>query len=526
MKKLLALVLAFAMLLSGFSLAAAEEDKAVNIGVTSTLTTLNPLAVDTTEIVKYAVSLVFLPLVEMNAELEFVPQLAKEISTEDNLTFTIKLQENAKWSDGEPVTAQDVAFTLAIGADPVSANIALPLYSIEGTDDDGFIESGAKEISGVKVIDEKTLTVTCKWTTALLTFENNFGRYLFPVPEHVLKDVPREELLNYAWFNKPDVISGPYFITEADLQHYVHFQANPDYFLGAPKIKYLNFQVVAAAQMLAGLQSGEIDLVQQTMGSIPVEDYDAVSALPNVTAVIGTPITNESIFINTAKVTDKRIRQALLYGMDRQSMFEALLNGNGEVIDGFLVSASPYASKDLGVTAYDPEKAAALIAEAKADGANTNLTWYVNSAESTFNQAVEYYAALFDEMGLHIEIRAVPLATLMETATNGDHDVMSVEYSYNPVDPYTDVAWLLGGEGSWTGYSSEEVDAALMLTQELNDLDAVIAQYLIVDQAMQEDVAMISGWVLATMGAVNDRVVGARPNVFGTFVNVQDWDIQ
>ena len=133
MKKLISLALALVMALSAVGFAAAEEDKSVNIGVTSTLTTLNPLAVDNTEIVKYAVSLVFLPLVELNAELEFVPQLAESITTEDNLTFTIKLRDEANWSDGNPVTAQDVAFTLAIGADPVSANIALPLYSVESS---------------------------------------------------------------------------------------------------------------------------------------------------------------------------------------------------------------------------------------------------------------------------------------------------------------------------------------------------------------------------------------------------------
>ena len=524
MKKLLSLFLALALLLS-VSGAALSEDKAVNVGVTSTLTTLNPLAVDNTEVVKYAVSLVFLPLVELTSDLRFVPQLAKSITTEDNLTFTITLQDEARWSDGEPVTAYDVAFTLAIGADPASANIALPLYAVEGTDDDGFIESGEKEIGGVKVIDEKTLTVTTKWPTALYTFENNFGRYLFTVPEHVLRDVPRGDLLTYAWFNKPDVISGPYFITEADLQHYVHYQANPGCFLGEAKIKYLNFNVVNAAQMLSGLQSGEIDLVQQTMGSIPVEDYDAVRALPNVTAVNGTPVTNESIFINTATV-DIRIRQALLCGMDRQGMFDALLQGNGELVDGFLVSASPYYSEELGLTAYDPEKAAALIAEAKADGAKTDLVWYVNANESTWGQAVEYFAAMFEEMGLKIEIRTVNLDNLMEVANNGEHDIMSVEYTYAPVDPYTDVAWLLGGEGSWTNYGSAEVDEALALSQELTDVSAITAQYLVVDKIMQRDAAMISGWVLGTLGAKNNRVLNAEPNVFGTFVNVVDWDVQ
>ena len=525
MKKLLAVILALSLLLTGATAALAEGDKVVNIGVTSTLTTLNPLAMDNTEIVKYAASLVFLPLVELNSALEFVPQLAESITTEDNLTFTITLREGAVWSDGEPVTAEDVEFTLVLGADPACANASLAMYMVEGTDDGGLIETGAPSISGVRVIDDKTLTVTAKWPTALYTFENNFGRYLLPVPKHVLADKDRASLLTDPWFNTPDVISGPYFVSEYDLQHYVHFVANENYFLGAPKIRYLNMNVYEASQLLAGLQSGEIDLIQQTIGSIPVEDYEAVRALENVTAVNGTPVTNESIFINTAKVSDPRIRQALLYGMDRQSMFEALLNGNGEVVDGFLVSASPYYSEELGVTAFDLEKAAQLVAEAKADGANTDLVWYVNSSESTWGQAVEYFAAILQEIGLNIEIRTVNLASLMDVAGNGEHDIMSVEYTYAPVDPYTDVVWLLGGEGSWTGYATDETNEALALSQELTDVDAITEQYLVVDRAMQQDVAMISGWVIAPLGAVNNRLTGVTPNVFGTFVDVQNWDV-
>ncbi|MBE5808395.1 MAG: ABC transporter substrate-binding protein, partial [Clostridiales bacterium] len=331
MKKLLSALLVLMLALALVTPALADDDKVVNIGVTSTLTTLNPLAMDNTEIVKYAVSLVFLPLVELDSQLSFVPQLAESITTEDNLTFTIRLQDGAVWSDGTPVTAEDVEFTLVLAADPDSANASLAMYAVEGTDDDGLIEAGAEHISGINVVDDSTLTVTMKWPTALYTFENNFGRYLLTVPKHVLGEVPRVELLTSAWFNAPDVISGPYFISDFDLQHYVHFTANEAYFLGKPNIRYLNFNVLAASQMLAGLQTGEVDLVQQTMGSIPVEDYEAVRALDNVTAVNGTPVTNESIFINTARVPDVRIRQALLYGMDRQGMFEALLGENGEV---------------------------------------------------------------------------------------------------------------------------------------------------------------------------------------------------
>ena len=81
--------------------------------------------------------------------------------------------------------------------------------------------------------------------------------------------------------------------------------------MGAPKIKNLNIKVVTASQLLAGLRSGEIDLVQQTTGAILQEDYDSVRALENITVYDGTPITNQSIFFNTERVTDARIRKAI-----------------------------------------------------------------------------------------------------------------------------------------------------------------------------------------------------------------------
>ena len=158
MKKLTAILLAL-MLLASLPAFAAAEDKVVNIGVTSTIATLNPMAMDATEIVKYATSLVFLPLLEANSELEFVPQLAESITTEDNLLFTIKLREDAKWSDGAPVTAEDVEFTLILSADPQCANISLAMYSIIGVSDDGVIEENAASIEGIRVVDDKTLTV-------------------------------------------------------------------------------------------------------------------------------------------------------------------------------------------------------------------------------------------------------------------------------------------------------------------------------------------------------------------------------
>lgn len=524
MTRILSLALAMMMCLSATPVSA-ESAKSVNIGLTSTVSTLNPLLMDATEVMKHATSIVFMPLVELNNDVEFVPQLAESITTEDNLTFTIKLQDAAAWSDGTPVTTKDVLYTFLALTNRHVGNMGLMQYAIEGVGDDGFVEDGATEISGIKLLDDKTLTITTKWPVALYTFMNNFGRYVLILPEHVLGDIPMEELRTHEWFNKPTVVSGPYFLTGFDLNHYIHFEANQNYWQGAPKIQYLNMNVLAPAQLLAGLQAGEIDLVQQTTADIPLEDYEAVKALPNVTTVMGTPITNQSIFFNVNTVPDVRIRQAFLYGLPREIILQELVHGNGELVDAFLCSASPYYSADLGVTAYDPEKAAQLIAEAKADGVSTDLTWHVNSGDATFVEAATFACAMMAELGLNIELKTVDLSTLMSVAGTNEMQVMAVQYTYAPVDPYTDMSWLLSDMG-WTYYVNDEVTEALTKSQMITDVEEIRSLYLTVNRHVQQDVPMISAYVISTLGAISNRLEGASPDIFGTLINVHQWDVK
>ena len=125
MKKIFTLLLI--LLLTGTVLLASAEEKSVTIGITNTITSLNPLAMDITESTKYACSLTFLPLLELDRSMNFVPQLASSITTEDNTTFTITLRDDARWSDGTPVTSQDVAFTMVLNSDPLTFNTAQPM---------------------------------------------------------------------------------------------------------------------------------------------------------------------------------------------------------------------------------------------------------------------------------------------------------------------------------------------------------------------------------------------------------------
>ncbi len=505
--------------------AAAEGEKIVNVGVTDSLGGVNPFAVDQTEINKYAIDLMFLPLMELDQDLNFQGMLADSITTEDNLHFSVHIDDDAVWSDGTPVTAQDVEYSVMRYASPVVANTTLLLYAFEGTDDaTGFVEEGAASMAGLKVVDEKTIEFTAKYPMALTTFQNSYGRYLHVLPKHIIEKFSEEELTSHDWFNHPDVISGPYFLTGFDPDHYISYTANKDYWKGAPKIDKLNIRIVDGSQIYAGLQSGEIDITQHTMTAIPQEDYDSIEALENVEVVYGSPVTNQSAFIQTANIPDERVRQALVYAIDRRQLVDQLLKGHGEVVDGFLSSASPFYDENIVPMEYDPEKAKELLEQAGWDGSQT-LRFYVNSGDNTFVNGVQVIVAQWAAVGIKAEITTVDLATLMTMAGTTDYDIMAVQYTYAPVDPYPDVSWLLGGEGSWTGYSSDEVVSALEGTQKTSDIAEITKQYAVVNSKMQADVPMFSVYVISAQGAVNKRLTGAQPSVYGFFNNVHNWDV-
>ena len=514
---------------SGESTAATQPagnsgEKIVNVGVTDTLGSLNPLLLNGGEINKYATALMFLPLMELDADLNFQGMLADSITTEDNRNFVVHIDEAATWSDGTPITAEDVAYTALRLTSPVINNTAMMYYVFEGVGDDGFVEAGADSVDGIQVIDDKTIQFTTKDSMSLTTFENSYARYLLTLPKHVIEKYTEEELSTAEWFNQPDVISGPFYVTEFDVDHYISYKANPDYWKGAPKIDKLNIKIVDGSQLYAGLQSGEIDITQHTMSVIPPEDYASVEALDNVDVVYGSPVTNQSMFIQTANVPDVRVRQAMLYAINREQLLSELLDGHGEVVDGFLSSASPFYDDSITPVTYDPGKAKALLEEAGWDGSQT-LRFYVNSGDSTFVNAATVMVAQWAAVGIKAEVQTVDFATLMSVAGTRDYDILAVQYTYAPVDPYPDVAWLLGGEGSWTGYGDDEVNKALTSTQLTSDVDEIKGLYSIVDKKVQEDVPMISAYIISAQGAVNKRLTGAVPSVYGFFNDVQNWDV-
>ncbi|HCW23321.1 MAG TPA: ABC transporter substrate-binding protein [Lachnospiraceae bacterium] len=500
-------------------------DDIVNIGATNELGTLNPLNMDWSFINLYATSMMFLPLVTVGADNNFNYLLADSITTDDNLTFTIKIRDDAVWSDGEPVTSDDVIFTILRMTSPEVANPNFDFSMFKGFES-GTSPEGAESVDGLVKVDDKTLQFVANSPMSLNTFINNCCVWICILPSHVLKDVPADQLVSYDWFQHPDVVDGPYILDDYDSAHYISYHANENYFLGAPKIPKMNIRIVDPSEILPQLQAGEIDFVPPATCSIPITDQEAVENLDGYTSSWTDPITNEMTFFNTTKVTDARVRKAFVMAIDRQTLVDSLLSGHGEVTDGFVMKSSPLYDDSKETIPYDPDGAKELLSEAGWDS-STVLQYYVSSGDDTAVKAAQVIQQELSEVGISININTVDFDTLMSVGGTDDVDVFSVQYTITPNDFYADELGLVDTEGtSWTGgWTDPDVDAALQNTQTAKDDTELAGYYKEIDDKMISDVPMFSMYFQSNLGVVSNRLQNAEPTLYGAYDNIQDWEI-
>lgn len=495
----------------------------VNIGSTGSLTTLNPLLVDATWINMYACTLQFLPLVAMQDGVGYVELLADSITTEDNLTYRIHLDQRATWSDGVPVSADDLIYTLWALSSAKVGNLTLSMTTIEGVDETvGYRAEGVDTLSGVKKLDDKTVSITMKTEMSRNVFLTGYAQYIYVVPKHKLEQIPEDQLAATRWFDTPEVVSGPYICTDKDNEHYVTYQANDAYWRGAPGIPYLNIKIVDGSQLLSGLQSGEIDVVPPLLGTINQEDYKAVKALSHVNAEYGSRYAVESLFINCKQVPLK-IRQAMLCAMDRSILVQGLLTGEGDLYDGFAVPDGPY-NRGMEATAFDPAHAQELVEQARAEGWDPRTVYqlYMNNGDTQLIQACTVAQQYWAAVGIEVKLNTVDLSTLMGLCVEGNGDLFGVQYTYPPADPSWDIMWVLP---SWCGYESavvtEQTTAMWHAADDTAYADAIEA----IDQEMKANVPIINLYVNGPLGAVAKRVEGAQVLMYGCLNNVEQWTL-
>ena len=388
------------------------------------------------------IELMFDRLMVINTDGTFGPRLAESWETneaQDKITY--HLNENAKWQDGEPVTAEDVVYSAQVASSSEYSYLRrIRMQYFAGTDETGC-ETGTDSIE-VAALDDHTVEFTLKAPMDPAIIYALVNRDFFIMPKHLLDSISDADLVNDAFWQKP-IGSGPCIFDSMESGVSIEFKANKDYYLGAPDFDRLVFKKVQSSNLLSGLMSGDIDVLSGN-SQIPLADWETAKNTKGIVTKSVPTFAYQYMAMNTARdYLTEDVRHAISLAINRQVIVDQLLQGEARIAIGPLAEDHPYFDEKLLPIEYDPEKAKSML-EAAGWDSNRELQVLV----STGNEVREKSAILIQQdlqkIGIKTKIQTLDFPTLLTNARNGDYDLCFIG-SAGSVDPSESVPNVTAG---------------------------------------------------------------------------------
>ena len=454
---------------------AADGDKVTfTVGLKNEVDSFNPfLGIEAPSYEMYALTYDYMVGYSMD-DMSPVPSLAESWeSSEDGLTWTFKIREGVKWSDDVPFTAKDIAYT----------------YNriIDGGPEATTWESYLTSVKTITAPDDTTVVLNLSQPNAVLP--------LLPIPiipEHIWKNISEKAVKTYRaepTDTQPVVGTGPFRLVEGRAAGSTYrFEANPDYWGGAPHVDEVVFRVFKAEDpMVQALIKGEVDFIHD-ISPVQVkalENRDGITALNGVspyfeeiafnTGAVDTE-SNKAIGDGNPVLKDPAFRHALGYALDRDRLVESAYQGAAVAGDSIVPPA--YAgyrwepSKDEAFT-FDLDKAGQLLDEAGykkgANGLRTTpegkpigtLRLFARPEEKRSTTTMDFFSEWLGELGIKSEVTVMESNRLTDVILEGDFDLFQWGWYMEPdPDSILDV-FTCDQRGGWSDswFCDAEYDA-------------------------------------------------------------------
>ena len=437
-------------------------------------------------------------------DLSPVPGLAVSWEpAEDAMSWIFELREGVVWSDGEPFGAEDVAFTFndVVLDDELGAQSATQFSQVER----------------VEVVDPLTVRFVLDSPFSALPYY--LAAFSGILPEHVLGDA--ENPLAVASFNKQNpVTTGPYKVGEFVPGSYVRLVPNELYWGEEPKLAGIVFRIIPDANtQVAQLLAGELDLVTRLNPSLlaGVERDPNLEILRQSQNLYYWVVLNQ----NDERLTDVRVRQALLMALDREAMIDAVLEGYGTVATGPIAPLLGALYNDSVATyPYDPEGARVLLAEAGwtpgPDGIlqKGGQRLEVSMPTGQFGELVpatllvqQYWA----DIGVEADVEVIEWnAYIQQVVVQREYEATLAWWSQPPtpdVTPYYSCEAVDTGNNI-PNYCSEELDAVMAEGRRALTSEEQIAAYGEMQEFLAEELPYMYLWYPDIISVKNERLQG------------------
>ena len=528
MKKSLLLSLALLIFIN-FSCSTDEnaDKKIFNLNVNVGIETLEPVMSNSTQTI-WALSLCMEGLVTFDKENKITPLLAKDWTiSEDALTYTFNLKTNVKYYDddcftetggkGRAVTAQDFKYCLERVNDPNTKSRGLWVFrdKIKGAPE--FIKSRSdesnnkiKEITGIKVINDSTLQIELIEPFApflsLLTMSYGFV-------------YPREAVEYYKDdFFKHPVGTGPFKFVKWDIDKELIFEKNKDYWDKDEEGNQLPYLDGVRFTFTKSLETEFLDFTQnkydyhnpssETFGQITDDEGNLLDLENKSSELIRQPWLNTVYYImmQTTKlpggmgspfINNKKLRQALNYGVDRKKIVRFVLKNRGfPAENGPLPIGIPGFDENIKGYTYDKAKAKLLLVEAGyPDGNGLYLTLVIGNDEIQQAIAIAIQEQM-KELGVNIKLEQLMQATVLSKQQDGEFTFSRANWGADYFDPENFMALfysknLVPFGPNKTGYSNPRIDELYEQANKLTDFNERKKIYDEMQQIVIDDAAWL-----------------------------------
>lgn len=413
-------------------------------------------------------SLVFETLVAWDENYsKIVPSLAESwTASQDGTSYTFKLRKGVTWHDGQPFTAADVVWSYQTLLHPkvsaASGSWLIPnLKLIKGAD--AYASGKSTDLPVVSAPDDSTVAITLEHPSPL--FLNQMAMPWI-LPKHLLEKVPLDEkFFDDPYFSQKLVGLGPFMFKEWQRDQYQTVVKYAGYYRGAPKLDAIVSRKVAQGSIaILSQQNGEIDAIDVRSP----DDIATVKKDANLDVFPGPGMVVQSLGVGNkpALLKDKRVRQALLYALDRKTIVATLYKGTAEIVNTpFVVDWVP--TTDVNPYNYDPAKAKSLLQEAGWDSGTAIDLWAYYTDQFT-GQLLAAFQQYFGDVGVKTNVKQTDWTNLQADATVGNFGLLYQGSSRGP-DP--DAVYIYFSSKSEYNKIYSDADVDKLLDQGRNTLD-------------------------------------------------------
>lgn len=464
-------------------------------------------------------NVIFARLIDWDSQGKLVPGLAESWTVSpDGKTYTIKLRHDLKFSDGSPLTAEDVAFTLTVLYDPkYDGDTDITLAHITGGDD--YKQGKADSISGLKVIDPLTLQVTTTQPGAT-TLQKIGGPVLSKA--YYGKGYTRGNLDYLRTLHGKPLGNGPYVYDKYIPGQEIRFHANANYYRGVPPTPRFIYRVTNPSTNFQLFQTGDTDYDAFTSRPDDIEQLKMLG-FANINLYGSSDYSKIEFNVRRPALQDVKVRQALIYGLDRQKLIDVVYQGYGSVaIEPIAPISWAYNTDGVNPYKFDPAQANKLLDEAgwKAgsdgirvkDGKRLELTLLVS--KKVLNDALIPIAKEnYQKIGVLLKPQVVDFNVLMSQRKAGNYDLASFSTS-TLNDPHDGVWDYYSTESTESGYNNPEVDKLINEGNATLDIEKRKPIYHELYKVLANDPPVILLGNRKILSASSARVTGFKPDIY------------